>query len=506
MYNTGMKKPLDKTIRIFAWLMIVHSLVFILFWVTNTPFHHSVNDFIAQRTAINFDYVLLPVLLFAGMGAWALIRLFFNEHSARLMRGKLPFFILCIIFIVLFYVLFGFLFSRDPIQLPRLVQLFDFFRPIFEVPIIVIFIVFTLPYVAKAFRNRKEQPPYAVALVAAWIFVWSFSLWSPPDSVYRGKLPEKPMLIAHRGAFSLAPENTLASVKLAAQIAKSGVTDSKAGLSFDNQASTMGVETDIRISLDGTLFLMHDPTLTRTTNIANIFPDRKDDNASSFTLTELKKLSAGKGFTRNHSLTSLPAGIVSAQLYDSYAVEPIPALQEWLQVVKDNHLILIFDSLHPPENHPYSSEFLSLIFEQVKKADIADQVWYLVEESDYWMVRSSGNGMHLAYSTDYLHPPEVFYLQSYNYQIVNSEYGLPVHWLREYQAAGIKVNLWTVDEPWQYSRLWVQGVNSITTNNLAGFAAETYPVLAIPYRTYALAWCVLGVLLAGFVFFQGRKY
>ena len=59
---------------------------------------------------------------------------------------------------------------------------------------------------------------------------------------------ELPMVIGHRGAAALAPENTLASLRAAAA----------AGASW--------VEFDVKLSQDGVAVLMHDETLDRTTD------------------------------------------------------------------------------------------------------------------------------------------------------------------------------------------------------------------------------------------------
>ncbi len=61
------------------------------------------------------------------------------------------------------------------------------------------------------------------------------------------KLP-LPRWIAHRGGGSLAPENTLAGIRLAARL------------------GYRAVEFDVMLSADGTPFLIHDETLARTTN------------------------------------------------------------------------------------------------------------------------------------------------------------------------------------------------------------------------------------------------
>jgi glycerophosphoryl diester phosphodiesterase len=96
-------------------------------------------------------------------------------------------------------------------------------------------------------------------------------------------------LIAHRGASGYAPEHTAASYRLA--IAQ------KADF----------VEPDLAVSKDNVLLCLHDDTLERTTNIADVFPDRASTNvptrqpgkhwlANDFTLAEIKRLDAGKWF------------------------------------------------------------------------------------------------------------------------------------------------------------------------------------------------------------------
>jgi glycerophosphoryl diester phosphodiesterase len=74
-------------------------------------------------------------------------------------------------------------------------------------------------------------------------------------------------IIAHRGASGYAPENTMAAFSRAAEM---GATE---------------VETDVSLTRDGQLLLLHDDTLDRTTNGAG----RPED----FTLRELKELDAG---------------------------------------------------------------------------------------------------------------------------------------------------------------------------------------------------------------------
>ena len=77
------------------------------------------------------------------------------------------------------------------------------------------------------------------------------------------------MIMGHRGAAALEPENTLLSIKKAIEI---GVD---------------AVEIDVHLSKDKEIVIMHDSTLDRTTNGTG--------PVSNHTLSELKKYDAGKG-------------------------------------------------------------------------------------------------------------------------------------------------------------------------------------------------------------------
>jgi len=88
----------------------------------------------------------------------------------------------------------------------------------------------------------------------------------------------KPLNIAHQGGELLAPSNTMAAFDLAASL------------------NVDVLETDIHMTKDGQLVLMHDATVDRTTNGTG--------RVDSFTLAELKKLDAGYKFVDlqgNHS-------------------------------------------------------------------------------------------------------------------------------------------------------------------------------------------------------------
>lgn len=96
-------------------------------------------------------------------------------------------------------------------------------------------------------------------------------------------------VLGHRGAGTHTPENTLAAIQCAAEL----------GLQW--------VEFDVRQSLDGTLVLMHDETLERTTNGHGLLK-----HAS---IADLRKLDAGKWFSSD------------------FVNEPIPTLGEAIDLM-----------------------------------------------------------------------------------------------------------------------------------------------------------------------------
>ena len=118
------------------------------------------------------------------------------------------------------------------------------------------------------------------------------------------------VVIAHRGARSLAPENTLAAAR---------------------KAHALGAdlwETDTAITADGQIVLMHDDSMMRTTDVAAKFPDRVPAPFSTYTLAEIRTLDAGSFFERDDPFGQVAAGAVTADELASYRGERVPTLRE----------------------------------------------------------------------------------------------------------------------------------------------------------------------------------
>jgi glycerophosphoryl diester phosphodiesterase len=92
--------------------------------------------------------------------------------------------------------------------------------------------------------------------------------------------PRSTLCIAHRGARAFAPENTLEAIEKAAALGADMV------------------EVDVQLTADGRLVVVHDDTLERCSNVAQVFPSRAHDPVGSFTLEEVQQLDAGSWFVR----------------------------------------------------------------------------------------------------------------------------------------------------------------------------------------------------------------
>lgn len=122
-------------------------------------------------------------------------------------------------------------------------------------------------------------------------------------------------IIAHRGASGYLPEHTLEAY------------------SFAYAMNPDYIEADVNITKDGIPVVMHDTHLDTTTNVAELYPDRKRSDGRyyivDFTLDEIKKLSV-------HERIDLKTG--KAVFGDRFPLEnahfEVPTLEEEIQLIQ----------------------------------------------------------------------------------------------------------------------------------------------------------------------------
>ncbi|TCO70979.1 glycerophosphodiester phosphodiesterase family protein [Rhodovulum euryhalinum] len=160
--------------------------------------------------------------------------------------------------------------------------------------------------------------------------------------VYATLSGEAPLVIAHRGASGYLPEHTLAGYELAIKMGADVV------------------EPDLQQTADGVLVAIHDATLIRTTNVADLFEPRNGGyRVADFTLAEIKTLTALP--TRTAS-TSYPG--YTPSMADPFRV---PTFEEVMALVKaHNQATGDTVGIYPEAKTPNSFAMNAKILEQMQ--------------------------------------------------------------------------------------------------------------------------------------------
>jgi len=473
-----------------AFILLLHCLFFMVYWIAVGSFRASVDQFIGDIVGLTVPYTTIVMVLTALVGTWSLVRLIRlrlavkkGEWSSSL--NNWIFFGVWLFFMAGIYAAFLVIFKQNSSQKGVLIHLLNLIRLVSDAVLFLIAAVWLrqlILYLRRgmlvAKRNRWLWMVGIVLVLISVVGLWLMPTLLPPNWAYQGDLPTKPALITHRGASMLAPENTLAAAELAEA----------------NQA--LGFETDIRISQDGVPFLMHDETLTRTTNVAEVFPDRVNDRASSFTLEELKQLNAGLWFIQKDPFGTIDDGLVSQAQLSINQGQRIPTLAEGLELVELNGMVILFDMRYPPEDHPYYDEFFDIVLTICRESGLNGDVWFLVDRQNVQTVLEEAPQMTRVVSVSSTDLPSPGTLLDLQYEIVNVDTGIRTREIRAYREQGLGVNVYTIDEPWLFSQFWLSGVTSVTTNNVHTFSQLNTPFLNLPYSRYLLFWGLYGIIVA----------
>jgi glycerophosphoryl diester phosphodiesterase len=224
---------------------------------------------------------------------------------------------------------------------------------------------------------------------------------------------------AHRGASGYFPENTMLSFRKAIEL---GAT---------------GIETDVQMTSDGVLVLIHDEYVSRTTNGKGLVKD--------FTYADLNNLDAGSWFN------------------EKYSSEKIPTVEQLINLAKSNNILLNLEIKNGEVLYPGIEENL---IEMLYKFKYEDKV-ILSSFNHYSMVHckeiSKEIKTGLLYMSD-LYQPEVYckhtgadalhpYFYSINKDIIDSA-----------KREGILVNPFTVNDEDHMKNLIISGVDGLITN------------------------------------------
>ncbi|XP_014321343.1 glycerophosphoinositol inositolphosphodiesterase GDPD2 isoform X5 [Myotis lucifugus] len=292
----------------------------------------------------------------------------------------------------------------------------------------------------------------------------------------------KPRLVGHRGAPMLAPENTLMSLRKTAE------------------CGANVFETDVMISSDGIPFLMHDEHLSRTTDVASVFPTRITAHSSDFSWAELKRLNAGAWFLKRPPFWE--ATQLSGLDRKEAENQTVPTLEELLKEAAVLNLSIMFDLRRPPRNHTYYDTYVNLTLETVLNSRVPQAMVLWLPDEDRANVQQRAPRMHQIYGQLGVNRTERPLFLNLPYQ------DLPQLDIKALHEDNVSVNLFVVNKPWLFSILWCAGVDSVTTNDCQLLQQMRYPVWLIPPKTYLMIWllidCVSTLLILWLFLLRGR--
>ncbi len=261
----------------------------------------------------------------------------------------------------------------------------------------------------------------------------------------------EPLVIAHRGASGYLPEHTLAGYELAIRM----------GADY--------IEPDLQMTRDGVLVAIHDDTLTRTTNAAELFAPRGADGqrgykVADFTLAEIRTLTVKP--TTTGAATHPGFTPASPELR-------VPTFDEVIAFAKAQRAVAGRTiGLYPEAKQadPAMEDRLLAALQREKLTSPADQV--IVQSFNDATVRSlaakqralgmtlplvqlghaitlpDGGAMMAVPGGRMLPLKDVAtYASGVGVAISNARYPLTKHWIDQAHDAGLKVHGWTFAKP-----------------------------------------------------------
>lgn len=247
-----------------------------------------------------------------------------------------------------------------------------------------------------------------------------------------------PKIIAHRGARSLAPENTLAAARAAWKVGADGW------------------EFDVQMTKDRELILMHDETLIRTTNVRQLFPERTSWSVRDFTLAEIKQLDAGSWFVDQDPFGTISSGEVTLEEAQGFRGERVPTLKEALLLSKELGLWVNIEIKGQPSLilSSWAKEMVERTVAQIRELEIEDRV--LVSSFDPAMIqylKQIAPEIAGAVLVKNLPVDPVGYLRGLGADALNPRYDLlTLEAARNLREAGYAIYVWTVNEPEDLAR------------------------------------------------------
>lgn len=239
---------------------------------------------------------------------------------------------------------------------------------------------------------------------------------------------QKPLIVGHRGAAGISPENTLAGFKVSMKYSDI-------------------VELDVHLTRDDIVVVMHDPNVDRTTNGHGEIVDLDYDY--------IKGLDAGSWFSNN------------------YNGERVPTLSEVLALIDGKKTVLI--ELKWPRNGIYEG-LVANVIETIQSLNAG--AWVELQSFEYSYIEEA---MEMAPEIrchqlifGYCSFPPIYFDRSLhfgNYKIINGVKSVTIFFpylsqglVRKMKSKNLDVATFTINRPGYFNKAVNLGVNAVITD------------------------------------------
>jgi len=268
----------------------------------------------------------------------------------------------------------------------------------------------------------------------------------------------KVLNIAHRGARSLAPENTIAAAQKGLEV-----------------GADMW-ELDVQLTADGELIVMHDAKLTRTSDVVDRFPQRRPWRVAEFALSDIQNLDCGTWFTRQDPFGQIAAGALSTPETDSYIDQRAPTLRHALEFTRENSWSVNVE-LKRLSSDDKGTLMVQKTIDLVTALEMEQSVLLSSFNHDYLrQAQSLAPSLATAALSLFAIRRPVRYLTNLGAQAYNPRRGaVRGRMVRMLRDSGLDVYVWTVNDEKTMRRLIGMGVSGIITDfpqTLRGLLAE----------------------------------
>lgn len=264
------------------------------------------------------------------------------------------------------------------------------------------------------------------------------------------RFPGAGYLCAHRGARSLAPENSLLAL---------------------DKARLCGAdlwETDIQFSADAQPVIFHDSDLRRTTDIAQIHPQqkRKSHAVAAYTVDQLWTLNAGSWFLRQDPFGTIRSGEVTEIDFAAIERQKIPTLAEVLDYCRSYNFPVNLEI--KDQGQRFSSELVAtMVLTEIQRLGAEELVLLSSFNHDYLRaIRKQLPELATAALAEERHPDHLIaYLHDLGVEAYHPDWQITdASLIARLNEAGIRVNLWTVNDVDQARFFAAAGVTLICTD------------------------------------------